>query len=355
MEKSMSLVDRVKDGARNVVAGTKNYVSAIAGGAKDLAIYATVGAVLLGAGARVAEGVDINSFKDFVPGAHVKSVEMSLSPVDNLKSMVSTNPEQIVDVNSYWHAGYINYVPSEADPEVSEAQVVGYSDNNFRSYEGIQGWLDGNYFDQILGDGNTPEDVWIVHDKNGDGMGTAVNGTWYIGADDDLYYSGDIMFGANKIYGDVNELPMCVASGPIGDLPGMIIDDRPVRTGPAGMDELFYLTDNWLSQDCHPYDNNDCDGADWNLDGKVNFVDFSHMAQGWDPGYVAPMSAPSSPPLESAVLSGGAKVYSTVQDEAGVYVADAVESEAPYVGEPNTSYSIKAIKQGDEVIATFGE
>ena len=96
------------------------------------------------------------------------------------------------------------------------------------------------------------------------------------------------MFGTNKVYGDVNELPMFVGSGNIGSLPEMIVDNRSIRTGTSGMNELLDLTENWLSQDCHPYNNNDCNGADWNLDRDVDFYDFSHMANGWDPEYVSP-------------------------------------------------------------------
>ena len=54
-------------------------------------------------------------------------------------------------------------------------------------------------------------------------------------------------------------------------------------------------------------------------------------------------------------MLGSADVYSTVQDGSGVYVAGEVESEAPYVGESNTPYTIRAIKQGDEVVTTFEE
>jgi len=153
------------------------------------------------------------------------------------------------------------------------------------------------------------------------------------------------MFGQNKVYGDMNELPIYPSSGSEVYLPEMEVDSRPTRSGPSNMNDLADLSENWLCQDCHPYDNNDCNGADWNLNGVVDFVDFSHMAQGWDPNYVAPIIVPQGSPLESSALLKSADVYSTTQDESGVYVVDDVE--------PKSSYSIKAIKQGDEVIAAF--
>ena len=349
----------VEDGVKSFVSGVVDGARYLANSSKKLAIYGLVGAVALTAGARIAgahedgpSGTAIHSFRDFNPSAPVKYVGMPVGT--NLEILESDPPASIVESGSYWHMGFINYIPNEADPNILEAQVVGHADNGLRNSSGWEGLIYGNYF-ELLGDGNTPEDVWIVHDVNKDGMGTATNGTWNMGADDKIYYSGDVMFGPTKVYGDVTQLPAYVTSGPINPIPAMEVDDRPVRTDPAGMNELLDLTENWLSQECHPYNNVDCNGTDWDLDGDVDFVDFSRMAQGWDPGYVAPMSASSSSPLESSAMLGSAEVYSTVQDESGVYVAGEVESKAPYVGEPNSSYLIKAIRQGDEVIAEFGE
>jgi len=276
MGNSKNLVDKVMSGAKTFVDNTRQYVGNIADGlkdgARDLAVYAVVGAVSLGAGARVASAdTPINSFADFNPGAHVSN-PVGMQTGTNLSILETVPPASIVEGYNRWHMGFINY-------SGDEAEVVGYADNKSELYPGK---VYGKYFDQILGFGNKPDDVYIVNDGNGDGMGYVTpTGEWFLGQDDRIFYSGEVMFGPNKIYGDVNQLPMLVTSGPMY-LPAMEVDARVSRTGPAGMNELLDLTGNWLRQDCHPYDNNDCDGADWNYDRQVNFIDFSHMANGWE-------------------------------------------------------------------------
>ena len=297
MDKSMSLVDRVKDGARDFVVGIKDntikYARAmtegVKSGARDLAIYGAVGAVLLTAGARVAsaEPTRIMSFYDLT-GISVPIKSVGMATGTNLEMLDTIPPASIVEPNSHWHMGFINYVEaSPIDPNLV-ANVVGYAENYYSSTPGWEGRMIGNYLETI-GEGKRPNDVWTVEDVDGDGIADYYPSTQALvfDEDDSFYYSEDLMFGPNKAYGDVNQLPMFVTSGSIY-LPEMEVDDRLPRTGPAGMGELLDLTENWLRQDCHPYDNADCDCADWDYDGQVNFVDFSYMAQGWDPDYVTP-------------------------------------------------------------------
>jgi hypothetical protein len=250
---------------------------------KDFVVGAVVGVAALGgvsAKADILSGaVPISSFKDFVDkSVPIKTVGMPYGT--NLEELKSMPPASIVEKGSHWHMGFVNY------RDDGGAEVVGYAKNHYKDVEGFQGWIIGSYL-ETMGDGNRSDDVWVVHDGNGDGLGYVYNSVWYLGDDDDIYFSGDIMFGPDKIYGDVSQLPVFTPRTAPDYLPEMIVDDRPVRDGPARMEDLVALAENWLSEDCHPYNNADCNGADWNYDGKVNLVDFSLMAEGWNPGYVS--------------------------------------------------------------------
>ncbi len=263
----MNLVDRLKFGAKVFVAG------------------AVVGAGLgLGASVR-ADGIPIYSFKDFVDSSIPKKT-VTMPNGTNLEVLNDVPPASIVEKGSHWYMGFVNYLDNGG------AEVVGYAENLWSDNIGKEGQIYGRYL-ETMGDGNRSDDVWVVHDGNGDGIGYAVSysenpGTykWVRREDDKLYFSEDIMFGPNRVYGDVSQLPV-YPSGTYVFLPEMIIDDRFARDGPAGMNELVALAENWMSQDCHPYNNADCDRADWNLDGKVDLRDFSLMAEGWDPSYVS--------------------------------------------------------------------
>ena len=60
------------------------------------------------------------------------------------------------------------------------------------------GQIYGKYL-ATIGYGNRPDDIWVVHDENGDGIGYVVNGAWHLGEDDNIYFSEDIMFGPDKV------------------------------------------------------------------------------------------------------------------------------------------------------------
>ena len=298
MDNSKSLVDRVKDGAKGVVAGIRDntikYASAVSDGAKKLAVYGVVGAVVLTAGVNVAEGAELtNGFYDLIsnknPPTISKTVRMEygdnlmIRDVNGVANVVSKEGTKVSDLDwdgEIWRIGFAKYVEGGI-------QFGGYANNdndNSNDYPGYEGWCFGSFYDSVFADGETADEVMIIHDQLGDGIGTLNGGQWTLGGDDKLYWSEDIEFNGKQ--GDLGELgTFNYIQTKI--LPPMTINDRPPRTGPAGIDELAALSENWLCSDCHPYDNNDCNGADWNYDGKVNFVDFSYMAQGWDPEYVS--------------------------------------------------------------------
>jgi hypothetical protein len=343
-----AMTEGVSQGARNFVAGIKDntikYARAmtegVSQGAKGLAFYGLVGAVVLGAGVKLAgetPPIRYFNFEEMMDDSvYWKSVAMAKG--DNLKILDGVPPASIVEVGSEWHMGFISY---------SEGIFVGYAKTGY--YPKSPCRMGGRY-SSIMGEGNRPDDVWTVEDVGKDGIAWYYpdTGTLVFDEGDNFYFSRQLMFGPDRIYGDVSQLPVFPSgSNNTDSLPKMEIDDRPPRSGPADMNDLTILAENWLCSGCHPYDNNDCNGADWDYNGGVNFQDFAYMSKGWDPNYIAPLSMPSSSPLESSALLKSSEIYSTSQDESGVYVVDGVE--------PNPVYPIKVIKKGDEVIAKFGD
>ncbi|MCJ2534078.1 MAG: PEP-CTERM sorting domain-containing protein, partial [Candidatus Thermoplasmatota archaeon] len=99
---------------------------------------------------------------------------------------------------------------------------VGYADQPYAGVSGANGFMSGHYSDGIE-NGNRPDDVWLVYDGNGDGIGNLSNGTWTLGDDDTFYGSNDILFGDNQIRGDVNQLPVYTGAPENAILPHMIV------------------------------------------------------------------------------------------------------------------------------------
>jgi len=117
----------------------------------------------------------INSFKDFTDtSVPVKSVGMPTGT--NLMVRDSNGIDSIVEYGSHWHMGFINYLDGGG------AEVVGYAENGNRNSLDPNriGQMYGRYL-SIIEDGTSPDDVWTVHDKNGDGIGSANNGVWTLG------------------------------------------------------------------------------------------------------------------------------------------------------------------------------
>jgi len=251
---------------------------------KDFVVSSVVGVAALGgvsAKADILSGaIPISSFKDLIsPKGGAQYVQMEFG--DNLKVRNSNGVASVVEKDGgVWRMGFVNYVVG--------GMIFGGYANNDNGYSnnlpGAEGWCFGLFYDSVFDGERVVEDVIVVHDRNGDGIGYFYNGIWYLGNDDDIYFSGDIEF--NGIQGDLSQIPIPFSWG-TAYLPKMTIDARPVRTGPAGIKDLVALAENWISQDCSPEVNADCNGADWNYDGKVNLVDFSLMAGGWNPGYVS--------------------------------------------------------------------
>jgi hypothetical protein len=199
----------------------------LAGKLRNITAGALVGIAALTAGANKANAtiMPINSFKDFINDNYSNTIRMDTdwaTYVDNLMIRDSEGVDSIV--NGTYHAGFIKY-------EGSDAIVTGWADNKshaWNQYPEAAGFLTGDLY-STTGDGQRPEDIWLVHDGNNDGIGNydTSTGQWSLGVDDIFYTSQDILFGENQIRGDISQLPAYSALGGIGIIPSMTIDPVP--------------------------------------------------------------------------------------------------------------------------------
>ena len=311
-----NLVERLKKGAGKIGNSLK------AGAAVGI-VYAG----LFAGTAKAEQPIRIMNFEQM--GAQVKESSINTSQ-DYLKQLDTVVPGQVVKPGSHWHAGFIQYVQvSPSDPTLT-AYVVGYAENKFRDYPGWEGKMMGGFL-ETMGDGNSPDDMWFIEDVDGDGIADYYPSTQTLSfdEDDEIYFPEKVMIGVNKVYGDLSELPAYLGETDVF-LPEIIIDARTSNVTPMGMDDLAALAYGWLSTDCHPYHNGDCDDADFNFDHKVNLADFLFLSANWDPNYIASEgifeSPVKSPSLERSVSSRPTEIYSTTQDESGTYVVDGIDN-----------------------------
>ena len=213
MGNSMNLVDRIEDGVKGLVSGVGKGVSYVVNDlgqdTKKLAVYGLAGAVVLGVGAGVAKGATtVSGFAQLVgTQGTFRTVEhfIESSPpygYDNLMIRDSNGVDSVVskDGTNVWRIGFAKY-------DGGNMLFGGYAnnDNNIsNSYPGYEGWCFGYYTDHIFADGDEADDVMIIHDKNGDGIGTVDGGVWTLGADDVVYWTEDIEF--NGVQDGIDQL-----------------------------------------------------------------------------------------------------------------------------------------------------
>jgi hypothetical protein len=193
---------------------------------KRYMMFVTVAMVLFLSG--VAQGVPVGSFEDFMdPGASIQNLKSYLgSDAPSSHNLMYIDPgtgtEAIVpDDGTVWHMGFFNNVPGGIE-------FVGFVDNDnpVSATNGLNGWLYGGHNEHI-GDGLRAEDLLLVHDLLGDGIGTVSSGTWLLGIDDVLYSSNDILFGPSRIRGAVELLPVFEPIGASAILPEMVVSPVP--------------------------------------------------------------------------------------------------------------------------------
>jgi hypothetical protein len=223
------------------------------------------------------------SFREY--GYFSPAQDLWMANGDNLLIRVDGVDKSIVDAGygaGFWHLGLTN----------SDGYVVGWAKNSFKSSGGYEGWLGGEYSGSAplydkgvlvykgLANGEKPTHLFLVYDKLNNGWGSSGSqlGTPQDLLEGDLFLDEeDILFGPDRLLGDVSLLPMYGADV-IAILPKMTVVILPLA---SDFNYLLILCEYWLRDDCSAL-NNHCGGADdWKPDGKVNFLDFAELASRW--------------------------------------------------------------------------
>ena len=130
-------------------------------------------------------------------------------------------------------------------------ELVGHADNPWPDLAGFGGYMDGYYYSGI-GNGNRPDQVWLIHDANANGRilfedsvyGLSVDpGDVFVGAGNSaLFGAGDLLFGIppGEIRDDVGQLPLYDddSGGEAAILPHMIVsveEELPVVPEPGAL------------------------------------------------------------------------------------------------------------------------
>ena len=177
--------------------------------------------VILSVSAIEAATIRIKSFEDFtVPWGERREICMEIVPDqqwrDNLMIREPvTGIESVVNPVGDWHMGFAVY------DGLGTRTIVGFAQNIHRDIPGEEGFMAGKYVETIFDEGgpdeNTlfsvgdlPEEIMIVHDVAGNGMGTFddVTGEWILGSDDFFYSTQDILFGYEGFRGETGLLPV---------------------------------------------------------------------------------------------------------------------------------------------------
>lgn len=231
-----------------------------------------VGVVVLVSNAQ-ADPVPVNSFKDLWGSpAAVRTVKSQFG--DSLMIDHGGSIEAVGLDGSDWHMGFVDY-------KDGQTRIVGYARNAKKVLPGYEGWMYGQYaYEMNLDDDLKPDDVFIVQDVLGDGIGVLNDGDWMLGADDVFYNANDVLFGAGLIRGDVSQLPAYGSlylpqmriSAFSGSIPGDLDGD-----GFVGLSDLDIVLNNW-NQTVPPGD----PSADPSQDGFVGLRDLDTVLGHWN-------------------------------------------------------------------------
>ena len=207
----------------------------------SLSTMAILLVVFIGTKSNAAEVAvpDFCFFGDFSTGGN----NVSMTSGDNLMIDDGQSPPAVA-LTSH-KMGFITY------PAGGGIRVDGCADNPFWDgvlLPGFEGLIAGDY-SHTLGDGNKPDDLWIIEDPNDDGLGTfeTSSGTWTLGSDDFFYAAEDVFLnGIALSEGGATQLPAYSGTGNPDDLPSMTVyvvpEPEPVPAlGPVGIATLLGL------------------------------------------------------------------------------------------------------------------
>ena len=184
-----------------------------------------------------------------------------------------------------WHIGFVDY-------RDGQMYFVGYAQNFKKVLPDYAGWMWGLYdYDMNFDDDKKPDDLIIVQDVLGDGIGTWDNGGWTPGGDDMVYGKDDVLFGPGRVRGDIAQLPGYGESR-YPPLMTISVSDTPIvgdlnDDGFVGIEDLNIVLGSW-NQNVPPGN----PLADPSGDGFVGIEDLNFVLGGWNAGTPPAFSLP---------------------------------------------------------------
>lgn len=195
---------------------------------KNVTLTILILVMLVFGGVANAALVTVEDFSFFcATGLSGQSIRMSTG--DNLMIRDPlTGLDSVVSTDGYWNMGFLS----------DDTGMIGWAKNSWKQYSGYEGQMRGNYYAD-LGVGNAPDEVYLVHDQNGDGIGVFDDSSGILTfGDDDVFYAYDflggiwdaspnILFGPDEVRGDLSYLPEYTGTSAILVLPSMTISVIP--------------------------------------------------------------------------------------------------------------------------------
>ena len=242
-----NLIDKVKTGVKSIAGGIYDGVCSVAKHVKDnaKAYGAAAGIGLATFAFNPKADATLTGFRDLIDTTGTTQtvenyLDISIPSWGNLMIRDSEGVDSIVSKDGYvdgegdwngdvWRMGFVNYIDTDEDG-IDDVMFFGGYANNDNSLSNdnpsvLGGWCTGRFYNSVFDSGEAVEDVYIVHDRLGDGIGEVVGGQWTLGDDDTLYTTADIKF--KGIQGDLSQMPIPTFIGDTAVLPHMVINPVP--------------------------------------------------------------------------------------------------------------------------------
>lgn len=236
-----------------------------------------------------------------IGNGNLQDFMMTQFPVSYLMKMTGAGDFPIEKGDGQYHIFFCKY--ANGDPNLIDFGAYLSTDNSVSNQlPEYQAWCQGLANRNKFLENEGPDYVLVVYDDDGGRFALLNETTRWLEFDENIVFwesggarfipgSGDIGYDGNidglldvnfgPIVGDtfwMDSIVLVPYSGPV------------LREGPYDINDLSDLVYYWLSE-CDGTSNDYCEGLDFDGDGFVNFMDFSHVASGWVLGASASSSS----------------------------------------------------------------